>query len=127
MKLSDTSMAWNVKGKSNSLLELMKKYILFFNTLSYICRSSTKLQRINVEVLRQNFVVQLLSSLIWTILPREIRNVKSSNQFKKNNKGMDSYSKLLRMLPVMLNVYLTLISFIILELHIRKECYHANL
>ena len=127
MKLSDTSMAWNVKGKSNSLLELMKKYILFFNTLSYICRSSTKLQRIHVEVLRQNFVVQLLSSLIWTILPREIRNVKSSNQFKKKNKGMDSYSKLLRMLPVMLNVYLTLISFIILELHIRKECYHANL
>ena len=120
MKLSDTSMAWNVKGKSNSLLELMKKYILFFNTLSYICRSSTKLQRINVEVLRQNFVVQLLSSLIWTILPREIRNVKSSNQFKKKNKGMDSYSKLLRMLPVMLNVYLTLISFIILKLHIRK-------
>ena len=127
MKLPDTSMSWNVKAKSNSSLEIMNKYILFFDTLSYSRRNSTKLQRRNVEVLRQNFVVQLLSSLIWTILPREIRNVKSSNQFKKKNKGMDSYSKLLRMLPVMLNVYLTLISFIILELHIRKECYHANL
>ena len=127
MKLPDTSMSWNVKAKSNSSLEIMNKYILFFDTLSISRRNSTKLQRRNVEVLRQNFVVQLLSSLIWTILPREIRNVKSSNQFKKKNKGMDSYSKLLRMLPVMLNVYLTLISFIILELHIRKECYHANL
>ena len=43
-------------------------------------------QPFNVEVLRQNFIVQELSYLIRTVLPHEIRNVKSSDLFKKKTR-----------------------------------------
>ena len=59
---------------------------IYFLLLSCSLRNSTMLKRRNVEVLRQNFIVQELSSLIWTILPREIRNVKSSNLFQKKRR-----------------------------------------
>ena len=61
---------------------------IYFLLLSCGLRNSTTLQCRNVEVLRQNFIVQELSSLIWTILPLEIRNVKSSNLFKKKTREL---------------------------------------
>ena len=58
------------------------QYIFFF------CPVVLETAQRFVEVLRQNFIVQELSSLIWTILPLEIRNVKSSNLFKKKTREL---------------------------------------